>query len=87
MSNIEMAVYMPNETVKESIYKDVVTGIMVAFCVYISQDSTFWTFITGLMFLVFLFSKVSAAVGRGTKKFKTKDELQKWVDALPETQK
>lgn len=84
MSDMELAVYVKDETLAQSIYADFVTGAMVAFCVYISQDSTWWTFVTGIMFMVFAFAKISAVVGRGTKKFKTKSELQKWVDDLPD---
>ncbi len=75
------AVIQLNETGAESFYKDIVTGVMVAFCVYISQGSTFWTFVTGLMFLVFLFGKIGVILKKQTK-FRTKDDLQAWVDSL-----
>ena len=79
----EFAVYSNNETVAQSFYKDFVTGTMVAFCVYISQDSTWWTFITGLMFLIFIFGKLAVLLKNNQKKFRTKKELQAWVDTLP----
>ena len=79
----KFAVFNKNETVAESIYKDFVTGCMVAFCVYISQGNTWWTFVTGLMFLMFLFAKVSAIM-KGNNEFKSKADLQKWVDELPD---
>jgi len=83
MSETKLAVFVKNETVIQSIYKDFVTGVMVAFCVYISQDSTWWTFVTGLMFILFLFAKTKGIMDK-TLNFKTKAELQKWVDNLPD---
>ena len=86
MSETKLAVFVKEETVMQSIYKDFVTGVMVAFCVYISQDSTWWTFVTGLMFIVFLLAKVKDIMGR-IDYFKTKAELKKWVDDLPDDNK
>lgn len=79
----KFAIFVKDETVAQSIYKDVVTGIMVSFCVYISQGSTWWTFITGLMFLIFFFSKVKTMM-KMRNSFKCKKDLQAWVDTLPE---
>ncbi len=79
----KFAVFIKDETVMESIYKDFTTGSMVAFCVYISQGSTWWTFVTGLMFILFLFAKISSIMKRDNE-FKSKKELQEWVDSLPE---
>ena len=83
MSDTKLAIFVKDETVMQSIYKDFVTGVMVAFCVYISQDSTWWTFITGLMFILFIFAKIKGVMDK-TINFKTKAELQKWVDDLPD---
>ena len=83
MSDIKTAVYVKEETVMQSIYKDFVTLVMVAFSVYISQGSTFWTFVTGLMFILFMFLKIKSVMDKGNY-FKTKAELQKWVNDLPD---
>ena len=50
--------YNASESLTESIIKDVFSGLMLGFCLYISHwaDSVFWTFITGLMFLFYLSS-------------------------------
>jgi len=82
MSDTKYAVFVKNETVAQSIYKDFVTGVMVAFCVYISQGSTWWTFITGLMFLVFFFANVKSMILDNANNFKSKEELQNWVNGL-----
>ena len=79
----QYAIFNKNETVSQSLYKDMVTGIMVAFCVYISQGSTWWTFVTGLMFMVFLFAKVKRMMDDNNE-FKNKADLQAWVDKLPD---
>jgi len=84
MSDTKYAVFVKDETVAQSIYKDFVTGVMVAFCVYISQGSTWWTFVTGLMFLVFLFAKVKSLLDKQNN-FKSKEELQHWVEGLEDS--
>ena len=81
----ELKVFVKDETVIESIIKDFITFAMVAFCVYISQGSTWWTFVTGLMFLIFMAAKLTAIYSKA-KPFKTKAELQEWVDSLPDDQ-
>ena len=86
MSDTKYAVFNKNETVAESLYKDFVTGVLVSFCVYISQGSTWWTFVTGLMFIVFLLGKVKNVM-KDNHEFKSKEDLQKWVDSLPEPPK
>ena len=83
MSDTKYAIFNKNETVAQSLYKDFVTGVLVAFCVYISQDSTWWTFVTGLMFIVFLLAKVKGVM-KDNHEFKNKEDLQKWVDDLPD---
>ena len=79
--NPEYAVYEKGETFMSSLYKDIVTFSLLCFSIYISQGSTWWTFITGIMFLLFVFAKLSLAMKRYNR-FKTKEELQAWVDKL-----
>lgn len=83
MSDMKLAVIVRDDTVAQSIYKDAVTAIMVSFCVYISQNSTWWTFITGLMFIMFMLGRVKGIIDKNNE-FKTKKDLQKWVDELPD---
>jgi hypothetical protein len=78
----EAVIFTPDETVLESVFKDVVTGVMLAFCVYISQDSTWWTFISGLMFMLFMFVRIAAIFKRAKNKFRTKEEHQSWIDNI-----
>lgn len=68
--------YNASESLLESIIKDVSTGLVIGFCLYISHwaDSIFWTFITGLIFLFYLLSKLNRLIKGRVTKFKT------WVD-------
>lgn len=83
-NNIKFSVFVKDETVMESIYKDFITGVMLVFCIYISQNSTWWTFVTGLMFTTFLFTKIKSLFKKKHNIFKTKKDLQKWINALPD---
>ena len=78
--------YNASESLFESIIKDVFSGLMFGFCLYISHwaDSIFWTFITGLMFLFYLSSKLNRLIKGRVIKFKTWAEFKKWVDAQAE---
>ena len=74
-------IFDSNESVLDSIFKDFVTFSLLSFSIYISQGSTWWTFITGLMFLTFLFSKISILMKR-QKTFKNKKEIIEWAEKL-----
>nr|DAE32122.1 MAG TPA: hypothetical protein [virus sp. ctn3M15]DAS93356.1 MAG TPA: hypothetical protein [Caudoviricetes sp.] len=74
--------YNASESLIESIIKDVFSGLMLGFCLYISHwaDSVFWTFITGLMFLFYLSIKLNRLIKDRVTKFKTWAEFKTWVD-------
>jgi hypothetical protein len=67
------------ESLTQSIISDGFTLIMLSFCVYISQDSTWWAFVTGIMFIVFLYGKISSVVDKNTE-FNSLQSLKDWVD-------
>lgn len=77
----KFVVFVSNETIADSVYKDIVSAILIAFCVYISHESTWWTFVTGSIFLLFMFGKINQIMKKQNK-FRTKEELQSWVDEL-----
>lgn len=77
----KFAIFDRNESLVESVFKDFVTFSFLAFSIYISQGSTWWTFITGLMFLTFLFAKISILTKR-QKVFKNKKEIIEWAEKL-----
>ena len=81
MSEPKFIVLDKTETVFESWAKDVVTFGFLLLCIYVSRDSTWWTFATGCLALIFIAGKVQLASKR-TKKCNSKDELRVWVDSL-----
>ena len=81
MSEEKIVVIDKRKSVLESFYKDFVTFSLLAFCIYISQGSTFWTFVTGLLFLLFTFAKISIIMKRHNV-FKSKKELLDWANKL-----
>lgn len=53
-------------------------GLLIL-CIVISRGSTWWTFLTGLLFLIYFVACVAASGKRNTRKFKTLGELETWV--------
>lgn len=85
MKNNEiLTVYERKTSIKESLFKDFVTAATLLFCVYISKDSTWWTFVTGLMFLLFLFGRAAYHLKTSKHVFGSKMELRAWIDSLPD---
>lgn len=74
MSKQLTVVVKPKESIIQCAIKDLMTFVMLGFSVYISQQSTFWTFVTGLMFIMFAFIKVSAVYKKQVGTFTSKDE-------------
>ena len=72
----------PKENILQSIFKDLVTFSMIAFCVYISQGSTWWTFVTGSMFLFCALTKLGGIIKKSATTFKTTKEAKKYLDTL-----
>lgn len=73
----------PKENIIQSIFKDFVTFTCIAFCVYISQGSTWWTFVTGSMFLFFFFIKAGNIINKSATTF---DSKEKAIEYLTENQ-
>ena len=67
------------ENIIQSFFKDLVTFSFIAFCVYISQDSTWWTFITGGMFLMFALIKIGNIINKSTTTFSSTEEAIKYL--------
>ena len=67
------------QTVGESLVRDGATFGFLLICIWASQGSTWWTFLTALMFLAFMMVRAAAFVGSRQHKFKSLDELEAWV--------
>lgn len=78
------AVFDKRETLAESIFKDLTTFAVVFLLVYVSRGSSWWTLVTGLMFIFIAFGKISSVVKKSHHVFKTKADLQDWVNKLPD---
>jgi len=70
------------ESFIESLFSDLVTFSFLAFCIWLSKGSTWWTFVTGFMFIMGTATKLSYIMGTRNKDFKTKEELIQWADSL-----
>lgn len=81
MNEPKFVVYDKSETILDSWAKDAVTFGFLFLCIYTSLGSTWWTFITGSMFILFLASK-AMVVNKRTKKCNSKEELKAWVESL-----
>jgi len=72
----------PKENILQSIFKDLVTFSMIAFCIYISQGSRWWTFVTGGMFLFYGLMKLGEGIKNSSTTFKTVKEAKEYLDNL-----
>ncbi len=70
------------ETIIESVVKDIITFVFIAFCIYISRGSTWWTFVTGLMFIFGLMLKLHALTYKNGRAIKTRKELNEWANTM-----
>lgn len=69
------------ETLGQSIVSDLITFGFLLLCIWASQGSTWWTFFTGVLFLLFGVGKIAAAIGDRRHKFKSAEELRNWADS------
>ena len=68
------------ESFLESLASDVMTTILIGFCVYISLGSTWWTFVTGLMFILIIFVKITSSIKKRSYEFKSYTELKEYAE-------
>lgn len=61
---------------------DLATFTFLVFCIWISQDSTWWTFLTGCLFLIFLFGKTAYFFKTNSNTFYSPDEVIEWAESL-----
>lgn len=81
-NEIKFCVFDRRESLLESVTKDLATLSVVSLLVYVSQGSKWWTLVTGLMFISAVIGKVALITKSRNKVFRTKAELQEWVDTL-----
>lgn len=69
------------ESVLQSILKDVFTFSFIIFCIYLSQGSTWWTMVTGFMFMLAFWVKVQKVVNGKTTTFDSKSEAIDYINS------
>ena len=84
MSDLNYAVFNKTESVLGSIAKDLMSLAVITLLIYVSQGSKWWTLVTGLMFIFWVGAKFSAITTARHKTFKTKADLIKWAESLPD---
>lgn len=69
--DIQLHIIDARETVIASICKDLVTLLVMSFLIFISHGSTWWTFLTGVMAVMWIVGKISVVYR--ARVFKAKD--------------
>jgi len=70
-NNMEKEYIIIKESLLKSIAKDCVTFGFLLLCIYVSVGSTWWTFLTGCLFLLFFAAKITLA-SENARRFKSK---------------
>jgi len=70
------------ESVLESVFKDIVSFSFLIFCIWLSQGSKWWTFVTGTLFLTAFFLRCAVMLKQRSNVFKSKEDLIKWATDL-----
>ena len=84
MKHEKYKIFTKRQTLAESVMSNVITFTVIAFCAWVSQGSTWWTFLTGILFLFWFFTRCAAVYKENMNEFKTKAELLEWANSLPE---
>ena len=82
MADKEFIIFDKRETLLQSWAKDSFTFGFVLLCIYVSQGSPWWTFVTGFLFLLFIAVKSSCIVNKKQKTLKGKSEAILWAKSL-----
>lgn len=83
MKDEQIFIYMTHGVV-QSVISDLFTFGFLAFCIYLSQGSTWWTFLTGIIFMIFMWAKIAMFNDKNRHKFKDKKSLIDWANKLPD---
>lgn len=75
-------IYDRSESVMESIAKDAVTIGFLAFCIWLSKGSTFWTLICGCLFFLAIASKLYLSNGDRKVVLKGTKAAKSWAERL-----
>lgn len=86
IANSKTTIYIkPKEGVIQSFCRDLVTFSFLGLCIYASQGSTFWTLVTGTMFIVLIAAKLSGIMTSNSTTFKNLDDAICHLEKLKES--
>lgn len=68
-----------SETVLQSWAKDLMTFGLMGLCIYASQGNVYWSIVTSLIFILFIFGRMVGHSSK-TKRFASFKELAIWVE-------
>lgn len=74
-------IIIKTETLFESVLSDLFTFGLLLLCIYVSRDSAWWTFVTGIMFIVFVVAKFSYS-DKNVKTVHSKHEAMLFIESL-----
>lgn len=63
-----------------SIVSDFFTFAFLLLCIWVSKESTAWTFLSVSIFLLFAYIKITMSTNERTYKFYSYNSLRKWID-------
>lgn len=80
----EYIFFNKKESMKESIIKDSFSMATQLFCIWVAYlgQSTFWVFISGILFLFFIMVKGMEIYKEKTNTFDTIEDLEEWLKTL-----
>ena len=73
---------IPKETAAVRLVRRLIYFSLLAFCIYLSQGNTWWTFVTGLMFITVLGSILMGLVKESTTCFTDKASAIEYLEKL-----
>ena len=78
----QIIIFDKNQSLLKSIASDFITLAVLSFCIYISQGSTWWTFVTGFIFISYLAALISKSSTERRYVIKSKQEAIEWANSL-----
>jgi len=72
----------PKQGILQSLVKNLIFLSIIAFCVYLSQDSKWWTFVTGSIFLFTMSAKLLLWIKNSSTTFSSKEDAIKYLNKL-----
>lgn len=81
ISETKTTVYIyPKESFLLSLSRDVVTFSLLGLCIYASIGSTWWTLVTGVMFILAMSAKLKRIINSSSTTFATPEAAIKFLE-------